>query len=61
MWALWILSGIGYAYIVVYTANLLLPESCRWLSSDDMAAIKDTATAIVSGVAMSLGMKFFSK
>lgn len=58
MGAIAILALLGFVLIVCYVLNLILPESHRWLSPDDLSTIKDVVISIIGGLLMSLAMKY---
>lgn len=45
--------------IVVYFLNLLLPCSCRWLTTGELSEIQSLVVSILSGVATSLAVNYF--
>lgn len=47
------------AVVGTYLFNLVLGANHRWLTAEDMMAIKDLATAIVTGVTVSFGVSMF--
>ena len=58
MGAIALLALLGFVLIVCYVLNLILPESHRWLSPDDLSTIKDVVISIIGGLLMSLAMKY---
>ncbi|MDU5054436.1 MAG: hypothetical protein E6234_06240 [Sutterella wadsworthensis] len=56
--AIALLALLGFVLIVCYVLNLILPESHRWLSPDDLSTIKDVVISIIGGLLMSLAMKY---
>lgn len=61
IFALIFFAGIGVAMIFVYIYHLLMPDSLRWLTPDEVAAIKDLALSIMTGVSVSLAIQFTTK
>lgn len=61
IFALIFFAGIGVAMIFVYVYHLLMPDSWRWLTPEEVAAIKDLALSIMTGVSVSLAIKFTTK
>ena len=45
----------------VFTLHLIMPESWRWLSADDLDKIKDVSITVFGGLVMSIGTLFYSK
>lgn len=60
-WSFRIFGVLAVAYIFVYFTNLFLPEELRWLSSDDLSALKETAIAIAVGVGSAICNSIFFK
>lgn len=55
------LAGCAAIILLVFTLHLVLPEKLRWLSPEDLKAIKDVALTVFGGLAMSIGTMFYSK
>lgn len=49
------------AIVVVYFLNLLLPQSWRWLSPDELSGLQSLVVSVLSGVATSVAVNYFYK
>lgn len=59
--ALIIFTAIGAGIVFTYVWHLIMAESCRWLNTTEVEAIKDLALSIATGVSLSLATKFTIK
>ena len=58
---IFIVVAVIFAIVLVgtYLINLVAGTNYRWLTAEDMSAIKDLATAIITGVTVSFGVSLF--
>lgn len=59
--ALAFLAISGACLIGTYIAHLVLPATLQWLDQTQIDKIKDFVISIVSGLAMSFSIKYFTK
>lgn len=59
--ALVVFTAIGAGIVFTYVWHLVVPESWRWLTAEEVDAIKDFALSIATGVSLSLATKFTIK
>lgn len=56
-----VFTAIGAGIVFTYVWHLVVPGSCRWLTAEEVEAIKDLALSIATGVSLSLATKFTIK
>jgi hypothetical protein len=59
--ALVVFTAIGAGIVFTYVWHLVVPESWRWLTAEEVDAIKDLALSIATGVSLSLATKYTIK
>jgi len=52
---------LAFVFVLVVTANLLIPFGFRWLTPEELSGLKDTFVSILSGVATAVCINFFYK
>lgn len=56
---IYFVPSIAAITIVVFFANKLLPEKCRWLSTTELTDLQTLCVSIISGVATTLVVNYF--
>lgn len=61
LFAIYFCAGIGAVIALVYALHLILPESWRWLTPENLSELKGFSLSIISGVAVSIAISFVKK